>query len=96
MNKHKGFTLIELMIVIAIILILAAIAFPAYQEHNNPTTSEQKYTQCINGVKFTTANTPTQIIGEDGRGISCNNDSTTSNSAPSDTYNNTFENTWNN
>ncbi|HCK63854.1 MAG TPA: pilus assembly protein PilE [Acinetobacter radioresistens] len=32
-NKIKGFSLIELMIVVAIIAILAAIAYPSYQEY---------------------------------------------------------------
>jgi type IV pilus assembly protein PilE len=33
MNKHKGFTLLELMIVIVIVAILAAIAIPNYQSY---------------------------------------------------------------
>ncbi|MGL5343832.1 MAG: pilin [Plesiomonas sp.] len=51
MNKMKqGFTLIELMIVVAIVAILAAIALPAYQSY----TKKAKFTEVINataGVK---------------------------------------------
>lgn len=43
MKRQSGFTLIELMIVVAIVAILAAIALPAYQSY----TKKAKFSEVI-------------------------------------------------
>ena len=46
MKKQSGFTLIELMIVVAIVAILAAVALPAYQSY----TQKARFTEVVSSL----------------------------------------------
>ncbi|MCT8089494.1 prepilin-type N-terminal cleavage/methylation domain-containing protein [Acinetobacter sp. C_4_1] len=48
MNKNKGFTLIELMIVVAIIAVLAAIAYPSYTQYKIRTNRADVQSEMMN------------------------------------------------
>ena len=74
----KGFTLIEMAIVAAILGILLAIAIPAYQDYQcrssgksncGKTTNQiRRETECINGYAFVKG---VQVRNENGGGVAC-------------------------
>lgn len=53
-SSQKGFTLIELMIVVAIIGILAAVAIPAYQDYTQRAQVSEAFTM-VDGMKSSIA-----------------------------------------
>ena len=67
MKRTKGFTLIELMIVVAIIAIIAAVGFPSYQNYivqTNRTQCQSALAQMANAMeRHYTLSTPSSYTG---------------------------------
>lgn len=70
MNAQKGFTLIELMIVIAIIGILAAIAIPAYTDY----TTRARVSEAVLAASSMKATVSENIMSHGGANIDKKND----------------------
>ena len=61
-SMQKGFTLIELMIVVAIIAILTAIALPAYQDYTIRSKTSEAFTQ-LDAAKLAVTETAATVGG---------------------------------
>lgn len=76
-RTQKGFTLIELMIVVAIIGILAAVALPAYQTY----TKKAKFTEVV--LATSSVKTAVELCAQDlGTTTGCNTNATNANGMP--------------
>ena len=64
---QQGFTLIELMIVVAIIGILAAVAIPAYQDYTAKAQASEAFL-LLDGLKTPTS----EALSQDATGAFCN------------------------
>lgn len=65
-NVQKGFTLIELMIVVAIIGILAAVAIPAYSDYTAKAQASEAFVM-LDGIKTTVSSE----MGQDPAAVAC-------------------------